>query len=199
MTTQAMTESMQELGARLKTAWNSMKAREIHDAMEALLSRLDAPRPTFEQWWNHNGHGWEHGRAEYTLAKLAYGERVDAPQKADVAREPHDGWMNAWLYANCVRDQNFAYLWNDAVRKLAGDWADFRMRVDAQPEDGDGSRVLAAALRRMCNVLSMLKLYPEQTVEVFPILLDLARKLEVGTESADPQTKGESDANQEGK
>jgi hypothetical protein len=138
-----MTESMKELGAsghvpkqlrdpspeelespRFNAIWNAIKAWDIQRQSGegyaratgadvcTILDAVDAPRPTFEQWWNHNGHGWEHGRAEYNLAKLAYGERVVVPQKT--------------LECRCWCGKECGCPCHDAV--------------DAQPEDGDGSR-----------------------------------------------------------
>jgi len=54
-------------------------------------------------------------------------EVSDPLPEAAPAREPHDGWMNAWLFTNIPRDQNCNYLWNAETRKMAGDWADFRL------------------------------------------------------------------------
>jgi hypothetical protein len=58
-----------------------------------------------------------------------------APPQSDVAREPHDGWLNAWLYENRVPDESefYRFAWHSKIRKMAGDWADFRARAEAQP------------------------------------------------------------------
>jgi hypothetical protein len=54
----------------------------------------------------------------------------ETPEKVneEISREPHDGWLNSWFYQNVPKDKNCLYLWNSEARKMAGDWADFRMK-----------------------------------------------------------------------
>ncbi len=67
-----------------------------------------------------------------SIDTLYDGQAVEGTGEGDgePAREPHDGWMNSWIFRNTRSDQNVAYLWNPEARKMAGDWADFRL---AQP------------------------------------------------------------------
>ena len=50
-------------------------------------------------------------------------------------REPHDGWLNAWLYENGTPEESefFRFAWHSKMRKMAGDWADFREKAASQP------------------------------------------------------------------
>jgi len=115
----------------------------------------DLPRATFFPWPNDNEpadfyfhefmhlvlRAWQRlpadqqDAAEETLVrdicKAAFSteERLASSTQGQATREPHDGWMNAWLYSNTKPSQNIAYMWNPEVRKLAGDWAEFRMSV----------------------------------------------------------------------
>lgn len=70
----------------------------------------------------------------------------DRGQEDATPREPHDGWMNAWFYANVPRNQNCAYLWNPEVRKFAGDWAEFKFSLAAKAAREGKAKVISDSL-----------------------------------------------------
>lgn len=62
----------------------------------------------------------------------------DAPLEA---REPHNGWLNAWIYNNTPHDQNVGYMWQEENLKMAGDWADFRIKHVCEGHDKEIARL----------------------------------------------------------
>jgi len=94
---------------------------------------------TLDDYMNAPSHGPLHPEWQDKPHRLIYDlvariRKLEAAkeQSAPTSREPHDGWMNAWLYNHIPKDQNCAYFWNPEVRKMAGDWADFREKFGAE-------------------------------------------------------------------
>lgn len=77
----------------------------------------------------------DYGRKCYDAGYDA-GRAAQAPP-TEVSREPHDGWLNAWLYNNGAPPEEsafFQFAWHSKIRKMAGDWADFRAAATVQRE-----------------------------------------------------------------
>lgn len=87
--------------------------------------------------------GFLHDTLKKWIAHKRGAESSVAPQ-SQPSREPHDGWLNSWLYRN--KPSRACDFWDDGVRKMAGDWADFRQSfedvreviVPAQPSVNQG-------------------------------------------------------------
>jgi hypothetical protein len=53
---------------------------------------------SFERFWNENGHGWEHGRAEYNLAQKAW----NASRESTIEEAAKTLWKLSENRAACV-------------------------------------------------------------------------------------------------
>ena len=76
---------------------------------------------TFEQFWNANGHGWEHGRAEYNLAQLAWNSAIEEAAK------------HATNMKTSATSQ-YHYGWNAAIEMIVGDFKALSRPVPGQEE-----------------------------------------------------------------
>ena len=66
----------------------------------------DARTPlTFERWWILNGHGWEHDRAEYHLAKSAYESALSEAALAS-RRSTEVDWRKMGIVELAVENQS---------------------------------------------------------------------------------------------